>query len=633
MAIELGTAYVTVIPEMHGAQAAIGRELGDSAIGAKAGTAVGGGFSSSLKATAIAGAIAAAAAVGLALAEVTKSSLEAYASYEQLTGGIETLFKDSAPIVMQYADEAYKTAGISANQYMEQATSFSASLLQSLGGDTEAAARYADMAIKDMSDNSAKMGTSINDIQNAYQGFAKQNYTMLDNLKLGYGGTKTEMERLLADAEKLSGVHYDIGNLNDVFEAIHVIQGELDITGTTANEAANTIEGSINSMKAEWENWLVALADGNSDMEAETQALVDSVITAAQNVVPRVGQIVSSLFLMIPGMKELVDWIQENIAPIVLPALQQVSDFITNTVVPAVQNAVTVMQPAVQGFLDMIVPLLLNIVDFLSTTVIPLVIEVATFVINTVQEIYTALAPIIDGIVQAVGGAFETISGVVTTIMGVIKGIVTGDWQMASDGVNSILNGLQGIVSGIWNAISNLVSSVMNTISSVVTGVWESISSTVSGVVNGISSTISGVFNGIVSTIQGAMDTARNIVDSAINTISGIFSGAHLELPHINVPHFNIDGGEVPWGIGGEGHPPSISIDWYARGGIVDGAHLIGAGERGSELIWPSYEPYLSKYAEAITNSMGGGQTFNVYANDPLLVASVVASKQRRAYA
>ena len=229
---------------------------------------------------------AAVAAGATAVAALTKSAVESYADYEQLVGGVETLFKDSAGIVQEYAANAFQTAGLSANDYMETVTGFSASLLQSVGGDTEEAARIADQAITDMADNANKMGSSIESIQNAYQGFAKQNYTMLDNLKLGYGGTKQEMERLLADAEKLSGVHYDISNLNDVYEAIHVVQGELGITGTTAEEASTTIQGSAAAMKAAWQNMLTGIADENADFDGLINNLVESVATFGENILP-----------------------------------------------------------------------------------------------------------------------------------------------------------------------------------------------------------------------------------------------------------------------------------------------------------------------------------------------------------
>lgn len=232
-----------------------------------------------------------------AVTEIGKASFEGYSQYEQLVGGVETLFKESAGIVQKYAANAYKTAGLSANQYMSTVTSFSASLLQGLGNDTAAAAEYADMAITDMADNANKMGTSMEAIQNAYQGFAKQNYTMLDNLKLGYGGTKAEMERLLEDAAKIKAangemVTYSIDSFADMVDAIHVVQMEMGITGTTAKEAESTIEGSIASMKSAWSNLATGMADETADMEQLTQDFVDSVGTAAKNIIPRVEQIV-----------------------------------------------------------------------------------------------------------------------------------------------------------------------------------------------------------------------------------------------------------------------------------------------------------------------------------------------------
>lgn len=226
---------------------------------------------------------------------LTTAAAKNYAEYEQLVGGVETLFKKSADEVQKYADMAYKTAGLSANDYMSTVTSFSASLLQSLGGDTEKAAKYADRAVIDMADNANKMGTSIEMIQNAYQGFAKQNYTMLDNLKLGYGGTKTEMERLLADAEKISGMEFDISSFADVTEAIHIIQENMGIAGTTALEAKETIQGSLLAAKAAFTNFTVGLADENANTEELLNQLVESVVIAGSNIVPRVGEILGNI--------------------------------------------------------------------------------------------------------------------------------------------------------------------------------------------------------------------------------------------------------------------------------------------------------------------------------------------------
>lgn len=257
---------------------------------AKVGEAIKSGLATAAKA-----ATAAVAAASVAVGVLIKQSIADYGEYEQLVGGVETLFKDSAKTVMGYAKDAYKTAGLSANDYMETVTSFSASLLQSMGNNTQAAAEKANRAITDMSDNANKMGTDMQSIQNAYQGFAKQNYTMLDNLKLGYGGTKEEMQRLLTDAEKLSGIKYDLSSYADIVDAIHVVQTEMGITGTTALESSTTIEGSIASMKAAWTNFVTGLANDNADIAELSQELIKSVETVASNVLPVIETVLTNI--------------------------------------------------------------------------------------------------------------------------------------------------------------------------------------------------------------------------------------------------------------------------------------------------------------------------------------------------
>ena len=294
--------------------------------------------------TVVKGATAGAAALGV----LAKASISGYAEYEQLVGGVETLFGTGGKNLEQYAADvgksveevegkynqlmnaqgtvfanakkAYQTAGVSANQYMNMATSFAASLVSSLGGDTEAAAKLTDTAILDMSDNANKMGTDMSSIQNAYQGFAKQNYTMLDNLKLGYGGTQSEMKRLLKDAQKLSGQKYNIKNLDDVIEAIHVIQEEMGITGTTQAEAAETISGSWNATKAAWENLVMGLADGNADIDK----LFDNLTASAKNVVKNVGK-------LFPGFLK-------NVGSLIRGIGSTISDEWANTVYPIIQE-------------------------------------------------------------------------------------------------------------------------------------------------------------------------------------------------------------------------------------------------------------------------------------------------------
>ena len=289
MATNLGKAYVQIMPSAKGISGMISKEL-DGEV-KSAGQSAGNSLISTIKNAVIA------AGIGKLFA----SSLMEGGKLQQSLGGIETLFKKNADTVKQYADDAYKTTGLSANAYMENVTGFSASLLQSLGGDTAKAAKVANMAMVDMSDNSNKMGTSMELIQNAYQGFAKQNYTMLDNLKLGYGGTKQEMQRLLADAQKLTGVKYDINNLSDVYEAIHVIQKELDITGTTAKEASTTLQGSFASMKAAFTNLLGKLSLGQ-DIKPSLQALATTTTTfLVGNFLPMVGNILKGLPTLVIG--------------------------------------------------------------------------------------------------------------------------------------------------------------------------------------------------------------------------------------------------------------------------------------------------------------------------------------------
>lgn len=278
------------------------REFGDEAerAGSDAGSKSGRKFSDGFKAKIGGIAAAAGAAIGAAGVALVKEAFDLYASYEQLAGGVETLFGDAAESVKKNADEAFKTAGLSANDYMETVTGFSASLINAMGGDTEKAAARADMAIRDMADNANKMGTSMETIQQTYASLSRGNFAMLDNLKLGFGGTKSEMERLLETAEQVKAangemVDYSIDNFADMVEAIHVVQESMGVAGATAAEAATTIEGSVASMQAAWQNWLTGLGNTEADMSALTQSLVDSVITAASNIIPRVGIILATL--------------------------------------------------------------------------------------------------------------------------------------------------------------------------------------------------------------------------------------------------------------------------------------------------------------------------------------------------
>ena len=320
-------------------------------------------------------------AAAVAVGGLVTKSVQAYADFEQLVGGVETLFKDSAPAVQKYANNAYKTAGLSANEYMETVTSFSASLLQSLGGDTKKAATYADMAITDMADNANKMGSDMESIQNAYQGFAKQNYTMLDNLKLGYGGTKEEMQRLLDDATKLSGIKYDISSYSDIVDAIHVMQVEMDIAGTTQKEAEKTISGSLASMKSAWGNMLTAIVVGGDSFEQCVDNLVASVKTFASNIIPVAKTALS-------GVGKLV----EELAPMIaaeIPAL-------VVEILPALINAAV-------SLLDSLINALQSNVGSLADVALQLVNSFVTFIASAIPKLITVAGELIVALAQGLG--------------------------------------------------------------------------------------------------------------------------------------------------------------------------------------------------------------------------------------
>lgn len=334
-------------------------------------------------------------AAGAAIGAIGTKAVKAYADFEQLVGGVDTLFKDSSAKVQKYADDAYMAAGLSANQYMDTITSFSASLLQSLGNDTEKAAEYGNQAVIDMSDNANKMGTDMQSIQNAYQGFAKQNYTMLDNLKLGYGGTKEEMQRLLQDAEKLSGIKYDISSFADITQAIHVIQTEMGITGTTAKEAATTIQGSLGMVKASWENLMVGLADPNADFDKLMSQFSDSISTFASNLMPVIASVLNNL----PNVIQTVGTELINQLPNVL-----------NNLLPQIADSASRLVTALSSSLSDNAPMLgstaTDILITFSNTILqntPMLIQTAlTLILTLAQGITQALPDLIPAIVDAV---------------------------------------------------------------------------------------------------------------------------------------------------------------------------------------------------------------------------------------
>lgn len=416
---------------------------------------------------------------------ITKAFSEG-AALQQSMGGIETLFKGNADTVKKYANEAYRTAGLSANDYMESVTSFSASLLQGLGGDTAKAAEVANMAMIDMSDNANKMGTDMELIQNAYQGFAKNNYTMLDNLKLGYGGTQSEMQRLLADAEKISGVKYDMSNLSDVYEAIHVIQGELDITGTTAKEASSTFAGSMAAMQASFSNVLAGLTLGQ-DITPALQSLISTVITFGKdnlfpmmmNLVKGLGGVLKDTALQVLGTDtsiatsvmdsisakfpnilekgvEIVTNITNGILQNIPKVLQSAGEIISKFVSFIMQNLPTILSSGVQIVLNLVKGIINNLPSIISSAATIISNLLATFAKHLPQLLQQGIAmlgQLAAGLIQAIPSLIAKIPTIISNVVSAFK---KHDW--GSVGKNII----SGIASGISNAVGVIVDAAKN---------------------------------------------------------------------------------------------------------------------------------------------------------------------------
>ena len=410
--IEMAKAYVQIVPSADGIRAALTDVFDEETdgLGAKVGQSIGAQLVGTIKK------VLAAAGIG----KIIKDSIDMGGALQQSIGGIETLFKDSADTVKQYAAQAYQTVGLSANDYMEQTTSFAASLLSSVSKDTNAAAQLANMAMVDMADNANKMGTDMQDIQNAYQGFAKQNYTMLDNLKLGYGGTQAEMQRLLIDAEKISGVHYDLGNLADMYSAIHVIQREMDITGTTAREAATTLTGSFAAMKAAAQNVLGNWSTG-ADLTAPLQALTDTARTyLVGNLLPMIGNVLQGIPQVIYGLvPEVVQTGTELLGSLAQSFTQGIPDFLANALPQLLSFTENLRENAgefVNAGLDMITQLANGLIGAIGGAFVAMLqsIGMALFPtgFGTPQALLmiaagVALAAVIAGIVASLGGAFK----------------------------------------------------------------------------------------------------------------------------------------------------------------------------------------------------------------------------------
>lgn len=567
----LGKAYIQIIPSMEGTGSKISAFLNGEGVkaGNEAGEASGKSMMQSLKSTAVK------LVSTLAIGATIKKAFDIGADLEQQIGGVETLFAESSAIIRKYADDAYRTAGVSANEYMKNVTSFSASLLQGLGGDTAKAAEYANTAMVDMSDNANKFGTDIGAIQNAYQGFSKQNYTMLDNLKLGYGGTKEEMQRLIKDAAAVSdSVDAESLSFDNIVQAIHVTQEQMGIMGTTNKEASTTFSGSLGAMKASWDNFLAGLMMNGKDgvdMNTYLQPLVDSIGTFVfNNLIPAVGRFVAAVFEAVPGLLEIgLNSISESISD----AFGGIID--AETVKIAIESIAGAFAAFAATEAVIALP---GLIDAISAAITGLSLNPVSLAIAAIAGIIVALTQL--------WNSNEQFREFVTSTWNAIMSFLSNLWASISSTAINTWNGISSSISGVVNKISSVISTVFNTVKSVITNVW-----------NGIKNTTASVWNGIKSAIETPLNKAKSIVKSVIDTIKGFFN-FNISWPHIPMPHFSIS--PRGWGVGDllKGKIPKIGIDWYAKAmaepRILDGAQifgsmngkLLGGGEAGQEVLY-----------------------------------------------
>ena len=430
---------------------------------------------------------------GTAVAGLVTNATSAYAEYEQLVGGVDTLFKESSAKVQAYAEKAYETAGMSANEYMNTVTSFSASLLQSLGGDTEKAADKANVAITDMSDNANKMGTSMEMIQNAYQGFAKQNYTMLDNLKLGYGGTKEEMQRLLDDAEKLSGQEFDISSYADIVDAIHVVQTEMGITGTTAAEASGTISGSMASVKGAWTNLVTAMASDDLPLDEYITKFADSATTMVKNMLPRIQKALG-------GVVQLID----QLAPVIIGAIPELVSELLPSVISAATGLISVVVDILPDLISALIDMIPAFIEGF-VTIINAIIEALPQIMEALVSALPALIPlIVDGLISMIVTLCEVLPQIIQPIIDHLPEILITLVGALMENLPVLIEGLITLVLGLVLAIPQIISALLDATPTILTMI------------------VDGLLNSIDVLIDGLGDMAKQIIPAILDYYSDL---------------------------------------------------------------------------------------------------------------
>lgn len=593
----LGTAYVQVVASADGIKGSLTKALSGeaSAAGSSAGSLLG----SKLKKALVA------AGIGTALVSGFKAAIAETGSLQQsYIGGLDTLYGNAADKAREYA-RAAQEAGISQSNYSEQAVSFGAALKQAYGGDTTQALEAANKAILDMADNAAKMGTPLQSIQDAYQGFAKQNYTMLDNLKLGYGGTKTEMERLLADAQKISGVEYDINNLGDVYDAIHVIQGELGLTGVAAEEAKSTLTGSFEGMKAAWANLLGNIGLGEN-VESSLGAFVDSASNYLfNNLIPTIGTIFKSLPTVISsflgkGLPKLLKSGTNMVMSLANGVQKQLPKMI-QTLVKGVVSMAKSLGSNIGQFIAAGMKLIASLAQGISKALPQLIGAmpkvIASIASGLIKNLPTILSAGVSIIVSLAGGLIKAIPKLVASIPKIISAIKTAfgnvDWgAVGKQLISKISSGLSGAVSAVKTAIGKVISAITSPIKNAVSTVKTHVSNIKAKFsFSNLATTVGNAFNKIKSKITEPIQNAKDKVKGIINKIKGIFPLSIGKIfSNLKIPHIKISGGKAPFGIGGFGKKPSISVSWNKKAMenpyLFSNATLFGAGEAGDEMLY-----------------------------------------------